>query len=75
MGGGGSKPVNPIDAIKNAVNKATDELKRVFVDGIKDKIVTPIEDIINDIVDEFNGMIEKIEKIEKLKKIPEKKKK
>ena len=63
MGGGGSKPVNPIDAIKNAVNKATDELKRVFVDGIKDKIVTPIEDIIDEIKREFESMIEKIEDI------------
>ena len=63
MGGGGSKPVNPIDAIKNAVKKAEDELKRVFVDGIKNKIVTPIEDIIDDIVDEFESMIEKIENI------------
>ena len=63
MGGGGSKPVNPIDAIKNAVNKAKDELKRVFVDGIKDKIVTPIEDIIDEIKREFESMIEKIEDI------------
>ena len=47
MGGGGSKPsFNPIDAINNAVKKAEDELKKVFVDGIKNKIVTPIEDII-----------------------------
>ena len=64
MGGGGSKPsFNPIDAINNAVKKAEDELKRVFVDGIKNKIVTPIEDIIDDIVDEFESMIEKIEDI------------
>ena len=64
MGGGGSKPsFNPIDAINNAVKKAEDELKRVFVDGIKNKIVTPIEDIIDDIVDEFESMIEKIENI------------
>lgn len=64
MGGGGSKvSFNPIEAIKNAVNKAEDALKKVFVDGIKDKIVTPIEDIIDDIVDEFNSMIEKIENI------------
>lgn len=64
MGGGGSKPsFNPIDAINNAVKKAEDELKKVFVDGIKNKIVTPIEDIIDDIVDEFESMIEKIENI------------
>lgn len=64
MGGGGSKPsFNPIDAINNAVKKAEDELKRVFVDGIKNKIVTPIEDIIDDIIDDFNSMIEKIENI------------
>tara|TARA_B100001027_G_scaffold31513_1_gene18951 strand:- start:5681 stop:6601 length:921 start_codon:yes stop_codon:yes gene_type:complete len=63
MGGGGSKPANPIDAIKNAVKKAEDDLKKVFVDGIKNKIVTPIEDIIDDIVDEFESMIEKIENI------------
>ena len=63
MGGGSSKPVNPIDAIKNAVDKAERDLKKVFVDGIKDKIVDPIEDIINDIVDEFESMIEKIENI------------
>lgn len=64
MGGGGSKPsFNPIDAINKAVKKAEDELKRVFVDGIKNKIVTPIEDIIDDIIDDFNSMIEKIENI------------
>ena len=64
MGGGGSKPsFNPIDAINKAVKKAEDELKRVFVDGIKNKIVTPIEDIIDDIIDDFNSMIEKFENI------------
>lgn len=64
MGGGGSKPsFNPVDAIKNAVKKAEDDLKRVFVDGIKDKIVSPIQGIINGMKRDFENMINKIKGI------------
>lgn len=64
MGGGGSKPsFNPVDAIKNAVRKAEDDLKRVFVDGIKDKIVSPIQGIINGMKRDFENMINKIKGI------------
>ncbi len=64
MGGGGSKvSFNPIDYINQGIEKGKEEMKKVFVDGIKDKIVTPIEDIINDITKDFKSMIQDIENI------------
>ena len=64
MGGGGSKPsFNPKKLIEDAVRKAERDLKKVFVDGIKNKIVDPIEGIINNIVKDFKSMIQEIENI------------
>ena len=65
MGGGGSKPANPIDAIKNAVKQAEERLKKVFVDGIKNKIVSPINGIIDNITKDFRKLTNKFDKIPK----------
>lgn len=64
MGGGGSKvSFNPIDYINQGIEKGKKAAEDVFIKGIKNEIVSPIEGIINGIKKDFENMIKKIEGI------------
>lgn len=65
MGGGGSKGIsfNPVDYIKKGIDKGKKEAEKVFVKGIKDSIVNPINRIINNITKDFRNITNKFEKI------------
>ena len=66
MGGGSSVPsFNPIDYINQGIEKGKKAAEDVFIKGIKNEIVKPINNIINNITKDFRKITDKFDKIPK----------